>query len=134
MRLLIAGAALALAGCASQPQQVYAPRDLSPAEAQQMPTAQLCLGVSTFRPSNANVAQWELDRRGVNCQDHAQAVSNLQQQQAQERAQAMGILLQNMNRPATTYQPYQIPPPPGTGPQTNCTTRYVGGAWRTVCN
>ena len=93
MRIVIL-AFLALAGCATQPTMEE--------RAQQMSAAELCLGLSTFRPENAATAQREIERRGVNCQDHAQAVHKLQQQ----RAQAMQILL---NQPPT--RAYQLPMP-----------------------
>lgn len=119
IRLAILSAAL-LAGCATAPSGQILTSDV----AQGMSAAELCLGVSTFRPHNAATAQAEIQRRGINCQDHAQAVYVLQQQ----RAQAAGILLQNATRPPPVYQ---VPAPPQ---QTNCTTRRIGETWRTVCN
>jgi hypothetical protein len=116
---------LALAGCAAQPQQ---PNILTPQEAQQMSAAELCLGLSTYGPRSTLAAGEELQRRGVNCQDHAQAIGMLQQQ----RAQAMGILMQNMNRPAYQYQPYNVPLYQTPAP-VRCTSQWIGGQMQTVC-
>jgi hypothetical protein len=129
MKLMAFAAASLLTACASQPQPTYTPRIFGPDDVARMPIARLCLGVSTWGPTSAGNAQAELIRRGVDCRDHAQAI----QQEAQERAQAMGILMQNMNRPAPTYTPYQVPPPPGTGPQTTCNSRMIGNQMQTVC-
>lgn len=103
---------------------------LSLESAQQMPAADLCLGLSTFRPSNAAVARQEIDRRGINCQDHAAAMQALQQRRAQEDA----ILLQRALMPQPTYQykPYQLPMPT-TPRQTVCTTERIGNQLQTVC-
>lgn len=117
-----------LAGCASNQAQTLP--ILTPQEASQMSVASLCLGLSTFRPVNAQTAQFELTRRGVNCADHAAAVQALQQQDAQ----LMGIILQQR---ATAPQPVYIPPVtyPITAPtpQVTCTSQWVMGQYRTVC-
>lgn len=105
-----------------------------PEVAAQMPTVDLCLGVSTFRPGNAAVAQIELNKRGVDCRDHAQAVYLLQQQRAQQQAQREAVILQQLvNQPA--YRPYQIPAPPVMQPprQTYCTSQWIDGQLQTVC-
>jgi hypothetical protein len=108
---------LALAGCATPPPV------LSPQQAQQIPTAELCLGASTYRPENAQTAMNELNRRGVNCQDHAQGIQELQQR----RAAALQYI---MSRPA--YKPYQLPMPPQQQ-NTNCTGQWIGNQWHTTC-
>jgi hypothetical protein len=119
-------AVLALAGCASQPQAAAV---LTPEVAQNMSAATLCLGISTFRPGNAVVAQQEIERRGINCADHAQAVQALQQQRAQADAQATQLLLRQQ---PNQYQPLPIPPPIRPQ-QTTCTTQRVGNQLQTVC-
>lgn len=88
-----------------------------------MSAAELCLGTSTWGPISAGNAMAEIQRRGINCQDHAQAIQGLQQQRAAAAAAILG-------RPQPTYQPYQIPMPQQ---QTRCTTRWDGAAYRTVC-
>lgn len=116
---------LVLAGCASAPEPLPV---LSLQEAEQMSAAQLCLGVSTFRPHNATVAQVAIERRGINCQDHAVAVQGLQQQRAQA-AQAMQQ--QMLNRPV--YQPYQLPTPAPIPRQQSCTSYRIGNTIQTDC-
>jgi hypothetical protein len=115
---------LVLSGCASQQQP---PRELTPSTAMGMNAATLCLGISTFRPGNAAVAQQEIERRGINCADHAMAVQALQQQRAQNDAQAMQLL---MSRPSP--QPYMLPMPVQPQ-QTICTTQRVGDQLQTIC-
>lgn len=129
MRLLALACSAALVGCATEPKPLPV---LTPDIAQQMSAADLCLGLSTFRPGNASVAQQEVYRRGINCNDHAAAIQALQQARAQREA----VILQNsLNRPA--YQPYQVNPyqipTPQMPRQTNCTSYRVGNTVQTDC-
>jgi hypothetical protein len=118
---------LLLAGCANN-QPPPQPRYLTSAEAQTMPVVDLCIGLGTFGPVSAQVASLELQRRGVNCQDHAQAI----QLTEQRRNAALGILMQQRQTAPSIYQPapaqpYQIPQP------TRCTSQWIGGQMQTVC-
>lgn len=135
MRIAILAVA-ALAACATEQPQPPAPRVLTSDIAMQMPIATLCLGVSTWGPTSSGVASAELQRRGVDCRDHAAAVQGLQQQQAQQQAQqaqqraaAAGVLLNQPAYQPIQIQPYQMPVPR----QTNCTSQWNGVAWQTVC-
>jgi hypothetical protein len=116
---------VALAGCASSPPPL---RYLTPAEAQTMSVVDLCIGLGAFGPVSAQVASSELQRRGVNCADHAQAI----QLTEQRRNAALGILMQQQRQAAPVYQPapavpYQTPP------RTTCTSQWIGGQMQTVC-
>lgn len=118
LKLMIPAAVLALAGCAT------APPVLTAQQAEQMSVVDLCLGVVTFRPNNAATAYAEVMRRGINCQDHQQAIQAVQQQRGAAAAAAMG-----MYRPIQPYQlrPYQTPP------RTNCSTVRIGDSLQTSC-
>jgi hypothetical protein len=126
MRTLAPLSLVLLAACATQqPLPV-----LTPEIAQQMSAAELCLGLSTFRPGNVPPAQTEIARRGINCQDHAQGMQLLMQQRLQRQQAAQSML------PA--YTPLQIPkveytPVMPSRPSVTCTTERVLNQLQTVC-
>lgn len=110
-------AALALAGCASQP------RILPPEAAQGMSAVELCRGVATFGPVSAGVAQAEIQRRGVDC---APLMPMISAQDAARNAAALQTLQ------GQTFQPYQLPAPQQRNP-VNCRTVRIGDTWQTDC-
>jgi hypothetical protein len=116
MLKLIIPAALALAGCATQPtleQWLAAASNVD-----------LCEAILYGPGDRAHIPQGEASRRGINCQDYLPAIIQAQQ----NRAQAAQILL---GRPAiqhTPLQPYQM-----QKPQTTCTTQRIGNQLQTVC-
>lgn len=118
------------AGCASSPP---APRVLTPEIAQQLTAAEVCLGVSTFRPGNAEVAAAEVTRRGLKCEEHAQGMQLLIQQrvartQAEAAAAAAPVFIPQPYIPPISYTP-MLPPA-----AVHCTsTPQYGGQVNTVC-
>lgn len=131
MRLLfVAPLALATACAAQQPLPV-----LTPEIAAGMSAATLCLGRSTFRPGNTAVAEQEIARRGLRCEEHQQAVEQLMREREARRAQQAA---QPVFVPMPSYQPYQLPMPPMMQPPPmpttrNCTTYAAGGQLHTTC-
>lgn len=129
MKNLAAFGLILLAGCATPPQPLPV---LTPEIAQQMPAAQLCLGLSTFRAGNVPPAREEIARRGINCADHTEAMKAILQERI-ARAQAASAA------PAPVYLPQQplISPltyTPILPPTVHCTsTPGYGGQVSTVC-
>jgi hypothetical protein len=128
MKSLAILAAAVLAGCASAPQPTLEE------QAAAAPTVNLCAAILYMGRPQSDVAAQEIARRGVNCQDHAQAVLQLQAARDQARNQAAGIMLQQQaSTPLIaplTYQPVpvqQLPSP------VTCTSQRFGVQVQTVC-
>ena len=115
-------APLLLAGCAAQPtitERVMAASDIDVCEA------------AFYGPAAVKTAvAVEIEHRRLNCQAMLPLIQARHQQDAQMRAQALGVLLGRPSyQPAPAMQPYQMQVPKTT----NCTSQWVGNQVQTVC-
>lgn len=118
-------AVVAIAGCATAPQPSLEER------AAVAPVVNLCAAILYAGRPQSDVAANEIARRGVNCQDHAQAVLQFQQARNQAAADLQQQRAAPIVIPPLTYRPVvpvQLPPDPVT-----CTTQRFGNQLQTVC-